>query len=208
MNCERATERFPDLLAGTLGETEREELQAHCAACPRCQEMVEGLGGIWTRLGQIGEEQPSPELRVRFHAMLEAYRQGMQSTGRNPRWRESVSGWLERWWPRQPVWQVAVALLCLGAGLAIGQRVGTSRGPSAEIAQLREEVHSTRQLVTLSLLQQSSPGERLSGVAWSARLEQPDPKVLNALLETLDRDPNVNVRLAAADALFLYRDQQ
>jgi len=207
MNCERVTERFPDWLAGTLGEPERAEMQAHCAACARCREMVDGLGGIWTSLGQLGDEQPSSALRLRFHAMLEAYRQGMQSGGRGPRWHESVSGWLERWWPRQPAWQVAVALFCLATGVGIGHRVAASRGPSAEIVQLREEVHSTRQLVTLSLLQQSSPGERLRGVAWSARLEQPDPQVLNALLNTLNDDPNVNVRLAAADALFLYRDQ-
>ena len=54
-----------------------------------------------------------------------------------------------------------------------------------------------RQLVTLSLLQQQSAGDRLQGVNWSYRVEQPDTAVLAALLTTVNHDPNVNVRLAA-----------
>jgi HEAT repeat protein len=66
---------------------------------------------------------------------------------------------------------------------------------------LREEVTHTRQLVALSLLQQQSASERLKGVDWSNRISQPDPQVLSALLHTVNYDSNVNVRLAALDAL-------
>src|SRR5438128_11544340 len=69
------------------------------------------------------------------------------------------------------------------------------------LAQLREEMSSMKQLVTLSLLQQQSASDRLRGVEWSCRLAQPDEHVLSALLRALDSDPNVNVRLAAIDAL-------
>src|SRR5688572_19779849 len=58
-----------------------------------------------------------------------------------------------------------------------------------------------RQLVTLALLKQPSASERLRGVNWSHRVGQPGREVLDALLRTLDSDPNVNVRLAAVDAL-------
>jgi len=58
-----------------------------------------------------------------------------------------------------------------------------------------------KQLVTLSLLQQQSASDRLRGVEWSYRLAPPDEQVLSALLRALDSDPNVNVRLAAVDAL-------
>ena len=58
-----------------------------------------------------------------------------------------------------------------------------------------------RQLVALALMQQASASERLRGVQWSHRLAQPDEQVLSALLRALDSDPNVNVRLAAVDAL-------
>ena len=58
-----------------------------------------------------------------------------------------------------------------------------------------------RQLVTLSLLQQQSAAERLRGETWSYQTESSDMEVLGALLRTLNTDPNVNVRLAAIDAV-------
>lgn len=58
-----------------------------------------------------------------------------------------------------------------------------------------------RQLVALSLLQQQSASDRLRGVSWSVQLEPADNEVLGALLQTLNTDSNVNVRLAAVDAL-------
>ena len=61
-----------------------------------------------------------------------------------------------------------------------------------------------RQLVALSLLQQQSASERLRGVSWAYRVESSDSEVLAALLEAVNRDPNVNVRLAAVDALHAF----
>jgi HEAT repeat protein len=58
-----------------------------------------------------------------------------------------------------------------------------------------------RQLVALSLLQQQSASERLRGVSWTYRVEPSDTEVLAALLAAVNHDPNVNVRLAAVDAL-------
>jgi HEAT repeat protein len=89
-------------------------------------------------------------------------------------------------------------------GVALGRFVtGTPAAPqqNSEIALLREELRDTRQMVTLSLMQQQSASERLKGVTTSSQLEQPSTEVVSALLETLKRDPNVNVRLASVDAL-------
>jgi HEAT repeat protein len=62
-----------------------------------------------------------------------------------------------------------------------------------------------RQLVTLSLLQQQSASERLKGVSWSYQVPQSDTEVLAALLQTVNQDASVNVRLAAVDALRQFR---
>ena len=63
-----------------------------------------------------------------------------------------------------------------------------------------------RQLVTLSLLNQSSANERLRGVYMSRDIAEPDDKFLSALVSTLNSDPNVSVRLAAVDALHQFSD--
>jgi hypothetical protein len=58
-----------------------------------------------------------------------------------------------------------------------------------------------RQVLALSLLQQSTASGRLQGVSVSADVARQSPQVLQALLETLATDPNPNVRLAVVDAL-------
>jgi hypothetical protein len=63
-----------------------------------------------------------------------------------------------------------------------------------------------RQMLAVSLLDQRSPTERLRGVNLSYDLENPDSRTIQALLDTLNHDPSVNVRLAAADALYLFYD--
>jgi HEAT repeat protein len=55
-------------------------------------------------------------------------------------------------------------------------------------------------------LDQSSTTERLRGVNLSYSLENPDSRTIQALLDTLNNDPNINVRLAAVDALYLFYD--
>jgi uncharacterized protein (UPF0147 family) len=70
-----------------------------------------------------------------------------------------------------------------------------------EIAELRSELHGMRQMVAISLLHQDSVTERLRGASWSNQLDAPDAEIVNTLLDTLSHDANVNVRLAAINAL-------
>ena len=56
-------------------------------------------------------------------------------------------------------------------------------------------------MLAMSLIQQQSASDRLRGVDWSNRIDQPGTDIVAALVDTLLHDPNVNVRLAAVDAL-------
>jgi len=175
-------------------------MHGHLAGCATCRAEAETLGAIWKKLGAIPEERPGRALRARFEATLEAYMQGLRQAERGPSTREKLDKWLEGWWPRQPAFQFGFAMAFLGIGLLVGYSLTQNSG-GGEVSRLREEVTHTRELVALSLLQQQSASERLKGVDWSNRMVQPDPKVLSALLHTVNYDQNVNVRLAALDAL-------
>jgi hypothetical protein len=130
--------------------------------------------------------------------MLEEHQIALRS---QPKRRVTFGDWLEGWWPTRPVWQFALGLLLLTVGVGLGQWSFEKPRQDGEIARLRDEVGGLRELLTLSLLQQQSASERLRGVSWSAQVQQPEEPVLSALLQTLNSDPNVNVRLAALDAL-------
>jgi len=209
MNCQQTTELFPDYLLGNLNEAAAAEMQSHLDACAACQKEAESLRAIWTKLESLPQEQPSEALRPRFYAMLEAYQQGLQHSHSAPRLRDVVNGWLERWWPKQPAFQFAFAVTLLIAGLFIGNRLNAPAPArdSSELVTLRNELNSMRELMTLTLLRQESPSERLQGVSWVQNMDKPDKELLSALLHRLDYDPNINVRLAAVDALYLFVNQ-
>ena len=204
MTCDDVKLLLADYWSQTLDETQELAFEAHTASCERCRAEAERLGGLWKSLallpGSSEDFEPSANVRARFYDTLGAYRQGLESAPKRS-WREQILAL----WPRQPAWQMAIsfALLAVGVGIGYQLRPETKAAPrpDSEVAQLHEEVSSMRQMVALSLLQQQSAGERLRGVTYAYQAAPSDTEVLSALLTTMNQDQNVNVRLAAVDAL-------
>jgi hypothetical protein len=59
-------------------------------------------------------------------------------------------------------------------------------------------------MMMLTLLEKESATDRLKAVSLTSDLDHASKKVTNALIETLNNDPNVNVRLASLEALYEY----
>src|SRR6185503_8580883 len=94
----------------------------------------------------------------------------------------------------------AALTIALGAGVFIGSSNASKRS-AQDLAELRDEIRSLRSTVALALLAEPSASGRLNGVAYGRELQSEDRRVADALFTTLLEDPNVNVRLAALDAL-------
>ena len=193
MMCGHAKETMAACWANELDAASEAKLRQHLSVCPECAAEMTELGALWERLGDIPSPEPSQAMNARFEATLESF----VGPRRGNQWRFSLAAL----WPQRPVWQVSIAVACLVAGLAAGFGLrggGTDRG---EIAELRQEVASTKQLVALSLLQQESASERLRGVDYTTGMRAMDSDVVSALIQAVKTDANVNVRLAAVDAL-------
>jgi|GEM_PF-180693 len=221
------TARMADATEHPGAPTERTELSRplaeHLEACADCRREAAELEEVWSGLGELPEvEAPTEVLRERVGAVISAYRAGLEAAG------EEASPWAEeprpRWPPRRrdrtpgfhPAlrwaaasrWAVAsrwaAALAATVAAAAIGLAVGWvafSGREGGDVAALRTEVRSLHQMVALSLLEGASASERLRGVSFGASLPEPGTPVTAALVQTVGHDPNVNVRLAAVDAL-------
>jgi hypothetical protein len=227
MNCNDAMNLLTESLAGPLSARAAADLEAHLAACAACRAEAASLRRVWEELQRLPEELPGEEMTQRFAAVLEPHVAAM-AMGRTlapsaaaparDRLRGGVSrlllaaeDWLGRVQPRRPLAQAALtaAVLALGVWLGAGHPLGrfgaagqgAGKAAGGEIGALRAEVHSLSQLVTLSLLKQDSASERLRGVSFGRQAGANDERVLAALVETLRRDRDVNVRLAAIDAL-------
>ena len=246
MQCEQLKERLADYWAGTLSQADRHAVEAHVAACEPCRVEAAELGETWRALGTIADEDPSPALESRFHAMLDAWRDGERAAAANAiaasainaganagviaanlgdnvlpmkpvsrtavvhemQARSSQTGRAGFW---RPALQLAAAVLILAGGFMAGRGWPNAAHQEArnEVSELRGELRGMREMVAMTLLQQDSAIGRLQGVSWSHKLERPSDQVLATLLETLQHDPNVNVRLASIDALraFAAQDQ-
>jgi HEAT repeat protein len=183
MICERVKEHLAEYLSGHLEGASREKFISHLEQCAPCRNEVEELGELWRSLEFLPSAQPSTALRGRFNEMLEAYRLG-QTEAAAPSKVISIPRRNHSWWQLAAA---ACALVVLGAAAG---RLTLPAHTTPEVAQLRGEVESMRQLVTLSLLQQQSAGGRLRGVTYSYQMQHADPQV--------------NVRLSAVDALQKY----
>ncbi|HVZ37188.1 MAG TPA: zf-HC2 domain-containing protein [Polyangiaceae bacterium] len=198
MTCDQFQQYLPDHLTGSLRESEKAEFHEHLDGCALCREEAERAGRMWELLGVLEPEAPTPRLRSRFYDSLAAYQQGMSQPRASG---AGLMGQMRAWWSRQPVFQVAYSLFLLAAGALGGHALSVRQANPPELAQMQQELAGMRQMVTLSLLQQQSASERLRGVDWSQQVDRSDTQVLGALLSAVNHDPNVNVRLAAVDAL-------
>jgi hypothetical protein len=203
MVCEQLKDRLPDYWSGDLTEDDRRKVEAHLASCASCRLSANDLGETWLALASIGDEAPSSSMRIRFGQMLEAFQAGVEQGEHRPRTSREVIWW--RGWRNPPIGRLVRQAMFVTALLAGGFFIGYARrpaeSPSDAIGVLRDEVHDLRRTLVLSLLEQQSATERLRAFNWTARVDQPNEEILNALLSALHHDPNINVRLRAVEAL-------
>jgi len=204
MSCEEIKEQFAGYLSGDIDEDAKEAVRRHIASCAACRAELEDLGAVWTRLGVIPQEQPSGRLREGFYAMLEKAKR--EADAKAARRRPGRPGELLRRLAafRRPSYAYSFALALLVIGIGAGYFLHAA-GAAGRTAALHREIQDMRRTVALSKIDRPLAADRIEGVGLSARLEKPDGETLRALVNTLDTDPNVNVRLAAVDALYLFR---
>jgi HEAT repeat len=164
-----------------------EGIRRHLDTCAGCRSAYDEICMSLAALDQL----TVPERPAHYEARVWHRLRRRLETGSRPR--VHAFQWPSLRWA-QAGWVLALLL----AGFLLGRYL-----PGPE----REELRGMRELLTLSLLQNQSASERLAGVGWSRDFNRPDSRVLGALVETLNHDPDVNVRLAAVDALAKYAQE-
>ncbi len=213
MNCEQMNELLPDYLQGALDRATSDRVEQHLHACDACSEAV----ALWHKLGTLPKEQSSPQMRERFEAMLSAYQSAREEVTPRLMMRERRQEKVAPIWSA-PAWMrwaavAACAVMLLGGGFVAGRVTTTGNSPhvaqqgATDVEVLRRDLDNMRQLLVLSMLQLPSGPDRMQAISYSTQQGNSDPKVLEALLQTLRYDPNVDVRLAALDALGRYGQQ-
>lgn len=194
MTSEEFRHLIPEYLAGRLSPEEKSAFEGRLASDSELRREALELESVWKELGEIGEEEPSPILRARFYQRLHevTVRRSRVAEGGFAWWKPGLTGLM-----RQALIAAAVFVL----GLYVGREKAGSSTPGSQLAQLHSQVQELRQTVALSLMDRQSATSRLEGVSWSMQVDHLDPELLSALVQALNHDSNINVRLASLDAL-------
>ncbi|HQQ96627.1 MAG TPA: HEAT repeat domain-containing protein [Cyclobacteriaceae bacterium] len=146
---------------------------------------LRNLSDLERALNQATDPVPSMDLDARFAAMLAREKEIL------PVEKKTISLWPQ---------------LAMAASLAVAGFLGGYylQRPSADVGQLAQQVNEMKEMMMLTLLEKESAAERLRAVSLTSDMVDVSEKVSGALFQTLNSDPNVNVRLAAIEAMRPY----
>lgn len=191
-NIQRLLDRFNE---GSATDAEKKDIESLLEAGMISLEDIGGFAALDRQLERMESPAPSLGLDRRFYQLLSDER------GK----RVSAS-----WWPPF-AWgafapKMALASLMLIIGLVAGYILRpVASGPDGQqLETLSRQVSDLQEMMMLSLLEKGSATERLKAVNLTQEMTEASRRVTNALIQTLNQDENVNVRLAALDALKPY----
>ena len=133
---------------------------------------------------------PSADLDDNFYLMLKT----MKAKNKGFSWGSFFS------WPELAP-RLAFASVTLVLGFLGGYLLFPSPSSNLQVTELKKEVVEMKEMMMLSLLEKESATDRLKAVSLTSEMTNVSVKVTNALLQTLNNDENLNVRLEALEAL-------
>ncbi len=205
MTCKDLENWAADYLSGDLSQDKQILIIKHLEECDSCKQTISQLETCWHELEEIPQATPGPEMRSRFYTMLAEEKVRMQN-------KHSVylkfNTWLESWWPRKPIIQLGFTTLIAFVSIFVFTQIQNHQTQNTSILTMRQEVLQMRQSVSTVLLEHDAAQKRIQGIQMIKQVSQPDASLLESLLYHINHDPNVNVRLAAIDAIYLYNTHQ
>lgn len=190
-------ESFMDYINGELSEDELKKILASSGEHKDKFEEIEEVKNIYLKLDNISVPEPGENLDKNFYNMLESISAvAALKENKSSIIKDKISGFIKS----LTLPKISYAALLLVFGVLIGKWALPGSSDS-QYDKVSSELRSMKEVMMLTMLQQSSPIERIKAVSSVNSLSDVDSRVSNALIETLNTDPNVNVRLATVEAL-------
>lgn len=172
---------------GDLSEAETQELEELIRQAPDVQTELAELRLVLGQLDQIPEIEPSAASRDAFYQFLAAEARQQDAKG------DASTNFT--------FWRAVAAVALLLIGSAFGIVWQNHNHQQEQIRQLSSEIVETRKLLLLAMLEGPSASERIKAINVSTQQFRSDQQIAAALIDRLEKDENVNVRLKAAESL-------
>ena len=218
--CSELEILLPAYAEGSLPAAEAARVAAHLPGCHSCQQQLRELRVLSADLDGAMSEVPGTALRANFMAMLEQQKQLLKPVAiavpvpvatpvieRAPA--KVISMWptaLASNWVR-----IAASIVLVAAGVFLGRQFPWGSQASNPVATAAPAASRPAPAALAAALSGDSghavsASSRIALVTNSTKTAEPDDATVQVLLNTLNFDPNPNVRLAACEALYRLRD--
>lgn len=196
MKCKNYKELIKEFIAGDVSTSDLERLKAHLDVCDDC----------------CNEFSQFEEINQAFDLLPELIMNGESNLFRNDNLAHESQKEV-----KEPHFSgisgkilipagIAASVILFLSGFFTGRIQKQNHIKDQEIAALRTEVMETKNLMILSLLKQQSASKRIQAANYAEKMDELKPEVMDALLNSLNTDYSVNVRLASLEALSKYSD--
>jgi hypothetical protein len=218
MNCKEVQAMMIDYLDQAMDVIYGDAIKQHLAGCDRCRREAEELQELLLAMTASEMKQPGPGLRENFQLMLQS-ELNMETTDRllhegeesraepgltHQRGRGKLRVLNGTWW------RVAAAVVLLSGGIGIGMLLSSRKLSNTpdQLTAMQKEIKEMKEMLLYSLIDDESASQRIKAVGYAEEISNPDQKVMEVLVGTLNHDKNVNVRLAALYSLASFSDNR
>lgn len=173
-----------------LSEAENQLLKAKIADNKEALELFEKYNRFYQEVDQVSFESPRTHLKNNFNDWLLSQQEQQLIKPDKSKFSLDFS------------WRSVAAIALILIGACLGVVLMKNQQQQAEIAFLAKEMQKTQQLLTLSMLDQPSASQRIKAMSKvHTQAQAVDPQIIEALIDRLLNDENVNVRSTASEAL-------
>lgn len=208
MQCDKAESLLIDYLDKQLHPGDRAPLEQHLQGCPSCRQTLEEYRTLFATIESDKAEKPGPALREKFENMLQS-EVNIDATARIVHMDREEDRKVIPLKKTSVLFRIAASIILIASGIFIGTLFTIDRtNGNAEVAELKNEVNDMKETLMFNLLTEESASERIKAVSYADDIKDPDSKIVTALINTMNEDKNLNVRLAALYAVAKFSDSQ
>ena len=161
---------------------------------------LDELENVNENLSEINIVKPSENLDQKFFEMLET-ESNQISEEKNSFLKNILALFSEKKYGQK----LSFALSLLIIGWFLGAQYN-NKSNEQKLEKINVQMQDMKQVLMVSMLNQRSPMERMKAVSFTNNMNEIDAKIVSVLLNTLNHDENVNVRVKTIDALSKFAD--
>ncbi|HET6558921.1 MAG TPA: nickel insertion protein [Prolixibacteraceae bacterium] len=184
MKCEDVKFELPEYIDGKLDEKTTGAVRSHLEICDDCRKLYSEMNSFLTFTASFPEEKAPEGMKDEFMKLFE------EEMPQKQRKMVMVPAWMK------VAAMIVVALVTYSTGYYMGTEKGEEKTQQLEVA-----LNQTRQQVLLAGLKEYTGPQKIQAVYNISQSGLSGDALVDALVNTMNSDRNVNVRLAAINAL-------